>query len=119
MTSLPTTFTAAQALTTLLTVESLLFAAFNAGFALTASVAGGRNITKQGAYVLAWCVVAALCVIAAAAGAAWWQVFGDTAKPHSALRWFEAAGIAVGILVQPGVAWRIALAGKPPQASDR
>jgi hypothetical protein len=42
----PSGFGSTQALTTLLTTESLLFAAFNAGFGLTAPSAAGRRIRQ-------------------------------------------------------------------------
>jgi hypothetical protein len=42
----PSGFGSTQALTTLLTTEPLLFAAFNAGFGLTAPSAAGRLIRQ-------------------------------------------------------------------------
>ncbi len=42
----PAGFGSTQALTTLLATESLLFAAFNAGFGLTAPSAAGRRIRQ-------------------------------------------------------------------------
>lgn len=105
-------FTAAQSLTTLLTTESLLFAAFNAGVVLTAPAAGGRQITPTNAYRLAKACVLALAAVAVAAGFAWWQVFGD-AWPDSHLRALEAIGIAVGITVQPIIGGIIVRSSRP------
>jgi hypothetical protein len=105
-------FTAAQSLTTLLTTESLLFAAFNAGVVLTAPAAAGRRITPLNAYRLAKTSVVALAVVAFAAALAWWQVFGDD-WPDSNFRQFEGLGIAIAILVQPIVAAIVARSGRP------
>src|SRR5689334_13847595 len=109
------TFTAAQSLTTLLTTESLLFAAFNAGIVLTAPSKGGRQITRTNSYRLAKASVAALGAVASAAAPAWWQVFGDH-WPASALRALEGVGIAVGIVVQPVVAAIVVYANRPPRS---
>jgi hypothetical protein len=57
-------FGAAQALTTLLTTESLLFAAFNVGFGLTVPSTTGRRISPMGAYRLALATVFILAVVA-------------------------------------------------------
>jgi hypothetical protein len=107
-----TAFTAAQSLTTLLTTESLLFAAFNAGVVLATPVASGRRITPAQAYRLAKGSVAVLAAVAAAAALAWWQVFGDD-WPDSTLRGIEGAGIAVGIISQPIVAAIVARSNRP------
>jgi hypothetical protein len=105
-------FSAAQSLTTLLTTESLLFAAFNAGVVLTAPSTTGRRITPQHAYWLAMGCVAVLGAVAAAGALAWWQVFGDD-WPSSTFRAIEGLGIAVGILAQPIVATIIARSYRP------
>ncbi|HEV7564609.1 MAG TPA: hypothetical protein VGO31_01460 [Microbacteriaceae bacterium] len=99
----PSTFSAAQALTLLLTTESLLFAALNVSVALATPVVGGRNIRPRSIFHLAAAVALALGVVAAAAGLAWWQIFASP-WPDS---WFmrgEAVGIAVGILAEVGIA---------------
>jgi hypothetical protein len=106
------TFTAAQSLLLLVTMESLLFAALNVGLVLAAPVAGGRNISRRGAYRLAKFAVASLALVAAAAVLAWWQVFVDH-WPQSDLRKVQAAGALVGICIQPFVSAVAAYGIKP------
>jgi MFS family permease len=106
--------TAAQYLTTLITMESLLFAAFNVGVAMTSPVAGGRRMSAQAAFRLAKTSVAALTIVAGAGLLAWWQVFADD-WPSSTMRVLQALGIAVGILVQPIVSFGVAMASRPPK----
>src|SRR5256885_6415692 len=93
-------FSAAQALTLLVTMESLLFAGLNVGLALAIPVAGGRNISRAGAHRLAAFALGALTIVAAGAILAWWQVFAD-AWPGSALRVIEAVAVLIGIAAQP------------------
>jgi hypothetical protein len=106
------TFTATQALTLLLTTESLLFAAFNVGVALTTPVAGGRNLTRKAAWLLAVSVSLALACVATGAFMAWWQVFVDH-WPHSFFGRAEAAVALIGILVQPVVSLAASYGIKP------
>jgi len=105
-------FTAAQSLTLLVTMESLLFAALNVGLVLAAPVAGGRNISRSGAYRLAKFAVAGLAVVATAAVMAWWQVFVDH-WPESDLRKLQAVGALVGICIQPLISAVAAYGIKP------
>jgi hypothetical protein len=111
-----TGFTAAQSLTTLLTTESLLFAAFNAGVVLATPTASGRRITPTQAFLLAKGCVAVLAAVAIAGALAWWQVFGD-GWPDSALRGIEGVGIAVGIVSQPIVGGIVAWSHRPQRRS--
>ena len=108
-------FSAAQSLTTLLTTESLLFAAFNAGVVLAAPATRPKNIAPANAYRLALGCVGVLAAVALAAALAWWQVFGDHWTGAS-LRTLEALGIAIGIVVQPIVALVVARSNRPPVA---
>ena len=108
-------FSASQALTTLLTAESLLFAALNIGLAMATPTAGGRQITRKWAFGFALVAVIALTVVAAAGFLAWWEVFGS-GWPTSNFRKTEALGIATGILVQPAISAALAYAIRPPRA---
>src|SRR5438128_1164899 len=105
-------FTAAQSLTLLLTTESLLFAAFNVGLAFALPVATERNISKTGAYWLAFFAAACLTFVASGAFVAWWQVF-ENHWPDGFLRPWEAVAAAVGICVQPVVSFIAVQAIRP------
>lgn len=107
-------FSATQALTVLITIESLMFAALNAGVVMSTPVAGGRNITRSGAFKLALGAVGALTLVAASALLAWWQVFVDE-FPDSGLRFVQGLGIALGIVVQPIVSFIVALGVRQPK----
>jgi hypothetical protein len=101
----------AQALTTLLTVESLIFAALGVGVAVTASVPGGRSpYLAQGK--LARRIALALTAVAFAAGTAWWQVFMEPSQPHGFFGWTQAVGVAIAVVAQPYFGWRLALGAK-------
>lgn len=106
-------FSAAQSLTLLVTMESLLFAALNVGLALALPAVGGRNISRTGAYRLAKLAAACLTVVAAGALLAWWQVFIDE-WPTSFLRKLIAGAVAVGVCAQPVISWIAVRAIKPP-----
>jgi len=105
-------FSAAQSLTLLVTMESLLFAASTVALTLGRPVAGGSGISAKGAYRLACAVVAALSTIASGAVMGWWQVFADH-WPESTLRALEAIAILIGISAQPLVSFATARAIKP------
>jgi hypothetical protein len=97
-----------QALTTSLTVESLIFAALGIGVAVTTAVAGGRSpYLAQGK--LARHIALALTTVAVAAGTAWWQVFMRPKYPQGFAAWSQAVGVAVAVVAQPYFAWRLAL----------
>lgn len=108
-------FSAAESLTTLLTTESLLFAAFSAGVVLTAPTTRPKRITPKNANLLAFGCVGVLAAVAVAAALAWWQVFGDNWTGAS-MRTLEALGIAIGIAAQPIVALIVALGSRPPKS---
>jgi hypothetical protein len=103
---------ATQALTVLVTLESLLFAGFNVGLALAIPVAKGRNISQAAAHRLAQFVAGSLTLVAIGALLAWWQAFADP-WPHTFQRQCEAIAIAIGISVQPIVSFVATHAIKP------
>jgi hypothetical protein len=100
-----------QTLTTLLTVESLIFAALSVGITVTTPVTGGRS-PYLATGRLARRIALTLSAVAFAAGLAWWQVFTEPYSPRGFFRWAEAAGVAVAIVAQPYFAWRLALGAK-------
>jgi len=102
---------AAQALTALLTVESLIFAALGVGVAVTAAVPGGRS-PYLASGKLARRIALALTAVAFAAGTAWWQVFMRPTHPHGFFAWSEAIGVAIAVVAQPYFGWRLALGVK-------
>jgi len=96
------------ALTTLLTTESLIFAAF----AITVSLAlpsdrGRSSFFTRGLF--GWIVVAILAVIATAALHALYATL-QPAPPHGWNAWVRAGGVALGITSQPLLAIPITLA---------
>jgi hypothetical protein len=106
-----------QALTSLLTVESLTFAAFGIGIAVTAAVPGGRSAyLMQGK--LARRIALCLTAVATGAGTAWWEVFVEPDAPTGFFAWSQAGGIAVAIVAQPYFAWRLALGVRPGSWKD-
>jgi hypothetical protein len=100
-----------QALTTLLTVESLTFAAFGIGFAVTVPVMGGRTpYLSTGRLARAIAIV--LTLVAASAATAWWEVFMQPTAPRGLFAWAQALGIVVALVAQPYFAWRVALGSR-------
>lgn len=91
--------TPSEGLTAALTMEGLLFAAFSVGYNLTGPTREGRSrfYTQAG---FGWCIVAVICLVAAAAAASWWELFGSgwPTDPGEALL---GIGLAVGIVGQP------------------
>jgi hypothetical protein len=106
--SAPSGLSHTQALTTLLTVESLIFAALGIGIAVTAAVPGGRSpyLVKG---KLARRIALTLTAVAVGAGTAWWQVFMRPVHPHGFPAWSQAVGVAIAVVAQPYFAWRLAL----------
>jgi hypothetical protein len=109
--AMTTELTHGQTLTTLLTVESLIFAALSVGITVTTPVAGGRS-PYLATGRLARRIALTLTAVAFAAGLAWWQVFTEPAFPRGFFRWAEAVGVVVAIMAQPYFAWRLALGAK-------
>jgi hypothetical protein len=104
------TFTEVNALTALLTTESLLFAAFGVAIGLGSSAAA---LTLQAPAARKLAVVSAVVLTFVGAGAmvAWTELFIVSAWPARFGEWFPVVAIAVGIVAQPtfaGVfAWRL------------
>jgi len=96
-------FSSANALTTLLTTESLLFAVF----ALTLSFGSSsvaRTVTTSAARQIAATAAGVLTFLGAGAAVAWVDLF-VCPWPGRFAQWFPAVAIAVGILAQPVFAW--------------
>ncbi len=97
-------------LTTLLSTESLIFAAFSISATLALPTPSGRSkFFAQGRF--AYLVVVALFVIAVAASFALYATL-QPAPPHGANSWVRTVGLGVGIVVQPLAAFAIARAAK-------
>jgi len=103
--------------TTLLTTESLIFAAFAISANLALPTPSGRSkFYAQGRF--AYWVVAALFVIAISAGFALYATL-EPAPPRGVNAWARTVGIVVGIAVQPLAALAIARAAKKTKPSFR
>ncbi len=99
---------AEEALATLLTVESLLFATFGIAIGLSAATQVRRSLVPL-AKRLAFVGAIVLTLIAITAGLEWWQSFitGD----HLSVEIVALAiGSAAGLVAPPGFAWLIARA---------
>lgn len=96
-------FTSANALTTLLTTESLLFAAFSLSLSLPGSTAP-REFLADRARVFGAAAALVLTVLAGGTVAAWVEVFAHPWIGHFG-RCFPALTILVGALAQPTFAW--------------
>jgi hypothetical protein len=95
----PEALPSAEALAVSITMEGLLFAAFAVGNKLTEKTEKGRSaFYTQGWF--GWCIVLAIGLIAAGAGATWWELFGHN-WPASPGEFFLGLGLAVGIVSQP------------------
>jgi hypothetical protein len=98
----------ADALSTLLTVESLLFAALSLGVSLSSGTPFGRVHLVSPA-TLASIAAALIVVIAAGALSAWIELFGGANWSWSPGPGLRATGLLVGILTQPVLAVLIAM----------
>lgn len=99
-----------SSLTTLLTTESLIFAAFSISATLSLPTAGGRRpFYSQGTF--AYCIVAVLFAIATSACFALYATLQPD-SPHGVNEWIRAAGIGIGVVAQPFAALAIAMAMK-------
>jgi hypothetical protein len=99
---------AGEALVVLLTVESLLFAAFAVGAALTATSEFGRPLPTSGK-TFAYLVFGAICLVAVGGAAAWTDAYLDHGV-HSVYQAIEAAAILAGIVAQVAFAAWTAMA---------
>lgn len=107
-------FSSANALSTLLTTESLLFAVFALSLNIGSSPDARTMISGVGA---ARCAAALLTVLATGALVAWGDVF-LCHWPHRFGQWFPAAAMAGGIVAQPIFAWVfVAKVTRPPRRS--
>ena len=88
-----------EALIAALTMEGLLFAAFSVGYNLTGSTREGRsNFFTQAGF--GWCIVAVIFLVALAAAASWWELFGSD-WPRNFGELLLGVGLAAGIAAQP------------------
>jgi hypothetical protein len=88
-----------EALIAALTMEGLLFAAFSVGYNLTMPTREGRSkFYAQGGF--GWCIVVVIGLVAVAAGASWWELFGS-GWPRNWGEFLLGVGLAAGIATQP------------------
>ena len=87
-----------DALTILLTAESLLFAAFGISVTLTAKTQTGLPAFLAQGY-LAWWITLAITVVGVGAGAAWLAVYRDS-WPDDVISWFICVAIAAGVVLE-------------------
>jgi hypothetical protein len=100
-------FTVANALATLLTTESLLFAAF--GVAANFATVGGRRVRRMpvSGEVLGGAAVLVLAVVAFGAGTAWVKIFSPF--PTAFYGVVIAIALLLAIVAQPVIAALLAL----------
>jgi hypothetical protein len=98
-------FTPSAALTTLLTVESLLFAGIAASASLNSSTALAVS-PHSASRRLALATTLILTAVAVGAGFAWWRLFGH-AWPSRMDEQLPVACLAIGIVAQPIVSWTV------------
>lgn len=96
-------FTSANALTTLVTTESLLFAVFALTFSFGGSPAA-RVMLVSSARRIGVCAAAVLTILAGGAAVAWGDLFLSN-WPSRFGQWFPVVAIAAGVLAQPLFAW--------------
>src|SRR4051812_35545684 len=93
-----------QTIATLLTTESLLFAALGVTISRTGSVPRGQR--RLPGFGIACGVSLVLTLVAFGGAQAWWELFG-----HGQMNGFsavaQAVGIAAGIVGQPILAWTL------------
>ena len=112
------TFTSANAISTLLTTESLLFAVFALALSFPSSPLARTAVS--GRQIVFW-AAALVTLVASGAAVAWLNLF----LAHWPARfgtWFPAVAIAGGIIAQPGFVWVfvIKLSHKPtPGRTDQ
>lgn len=96
-------FTSANALTTLLTSESLLFAVFALTLSLGASTSAQVSLASAGRLIGIYAATL-LTLLATGAAVAWGDVF-LTDWPERFGQWFPAIVMAIGLAAQPVFAW--------------
>jgi hypothetical protein len=100
----------ADALVVLLTVETLLFAAFAVGAAFSETTEFGRSLPTS-AETFARLAAAAITLVGIGGVAAWVDAYVHRGI-HSAYDAIEAAAVLIGILSEMGLAWWTAAALK-------
>jgi len=99
-------FTDANALASLLTVESLLFAALSIAASLSVPASRVRALPLP-AQVLGLLAAGFLSIVAFGAAMAWWSIFAVD-WPNSFRESTVAITLAIAILGQPVFAWGVA-----------
>jgi hypothetical protein len=103
MAATATRFDPTDALTSLLTVESLLFAVFS--ITLTFGSSGlTKNVTGGTMRRLARATAAVLTVLSIGAGTSWVTLFVGSST-HGFAQWSPAVALAIGVIAQPVFAW--------------
>jgi uncharacterized membrane protein len=108
-------FTWADALASLLTTESLLFAAFTLAVNLSAPTPRVRRWLVPGRVLVAIAVVALTCV-AFGAATAWFEIFVVGGFPRRFAERVIAGAVIAAIVIQPALAALLALGLRRPQA---
>jgi len=102
-------FTDANALASLLTVESLLFAALSLAASLSVP---GKRVPAVSPQVLGFLAAGFLSIVAFGAAMAWWSIFAAD-WPNSFRSSAVAITLAIAILGQPVFAWGVAFGLRP------
>lgn len=100
-------FTSTNALSTLLTVESFLFAVINVAIGASALTPMGNRVLQRPRRFAFW-AASLLTVVAAGAAVAWWDLFVDGEWPDRFGGWGPVVVIAAAILAQPTLTWWLA-----------
>ena len=103
--SIASVLAAGQAISTLLTTESLLFAALGVTVARTSNVKRGDE--KPPGFGIAIALSVVLAFVALAAASAWFELYMANGTQGVA-NVLQALGIAVGIVAQPVIAFMLA-----------
>jgi hypothetical protein len=108
-------FNDANAVSTLLTTESLLFAVFAVTLSFGASAAA-RAPRPRDARRLACAAAGVLTLFGSGAAVAWADLFLDD-WPRRFADWFPVATLAIGIVAEPMFAWTFVahIYRKPPR----
>jgi hypothetical protein len=97
----PAGLSSTDALTTALTVEGLLLAAFGVSYSIaTTPTRGGRSIFHTRAW-FGWLIVATIAAVAISGAAAWWHLYGADPWPKHWNARLQIYGLALGIVLQP------------------
>ncbi|HYP56031.1 MAG TPA: hypothetical protein VEQ41_07000 [Solirubrobacterales bacterium] len=100
--------TSGEALTIVLTVQSLLFAALSIAAVLGEETEYGRALPTD-AFSLAMAIALVVSFLGLGAVAAWWDAF-ITPVPKNIGAWITAVSIPVATVAESAFAWWIALA---------